>query len=44
MKPDILCLGETKIKEDQIKLLQFPKDYYNYYDCCIPPHAGYAGV
>ena len=27
-----------------MKELTFPSTYHNYFDCCIPPHAGYSGV
>jgi exodeoxyribonuclease III len=24
--------------------IDFPREYFNYYDCCTPPHKGYSGV
>jgi len=44
INPDILCLGETKIDEEALKVEKLerhiPKEYLQYWNCCVPPIKG----
>ncbi|CAI2359653.1 unnamed protein product [Moneuplotes crassus] len=48
VNPEILCLSETKIDEGALADLKLerkiPKEYLQYWNCCVPPIKGYAGT